>query len=204
MKKYTVAAIGLLVLIGLGFVLRGNQSLGNNPDSYATPSDWVEPPSMINPVLDKYTEVNVGGAVVLTVSDAQSWTAEIKNKKLLEFIPGVDHGTYETYPGFSALAKGQTTVVVKDSAGNEYTITILIRAKGVQLWGPASLAYELSVSVIGKSEEEAITLISRKAPEIAYRVTKRDGEGLVVTTDYRPDRINLEIEKGIVVSTNVG
>jgi hypothetical protein len=204
MKKYVVAIIGLLVLGGLGFALRGNQPSTRNTEPYVTPSDWVEPPSMINPVTDKYTEVNVGGSVVLTVQDAEKWTAKIKNKRLLEFVPGVDHGTFETYPGFTALAEGRTSVVVSDGDGNEYTVTVLIRAKGVQLWGPANLAYEISLAVIGKSENDAISLIERKGPELAYRVTKRDGEALAVTQDYRVDRINLEIENGIVVATNVG
>lgn len=36
------------------------------------------------------------------------------------------------------------------------------------------------------------------------RVTKRDGKGLMKTNDARSDRINLEIEDGIVVAQHVG
>ena len=39
--------------------------------------------------------------------------------------------------------------------------------------------------------------------ELQFRVVEEDGEGLAVTMDYRPGRINATVEDGIVVSVEV-
>ena len=37
-----------------------------------------------------------------------------------------------------------------------------------------------------------------------YRITEKDGNGLIVTADYDPKRINLDISNGIVIRARVG
>ncbi len=37
-----------------------------------------------------------------------------------------------------------------------------------------------------------------------YRVIKRDGVAQVATRDYNPERLNFEVEDGIVVGTTYG
>ena len=204
MKKILAVVLGLALVIGLGFAV-GLSSRGSRyPEPIPTMSAWVMPPSMINPKNEKYTEVNVEGAVVLVVVDAEKWTVEIGDKSLLEFIPGGDQGTYETYPGLTALAAGTTKVTAIAPDGTKYEFTVLIKEKGIPLWGPEALAAELAASVIGKTEQEAIEMINNKGGQITYRIVKRDSESFPVTMDYRMDRINLEIEKGIITSASVG
>ena len=38
----------------------------------------------------------------------------------------------------------------------------------------------------------------------AYRVTRRDGQPTTVTRDYRPDRLNFEVEDGVIVRQFLG
>lgn len=204
MKKTIAVALGMLAIGALAFSLRGNQPNKYEDTPYVTPSDWVEPPSMINPEFDRYTEVNVDGSIIINLDNAETWSAEIADPTLLRFIPGSDQGTYETFPGLTGLAKGKTTVKVSNDSGVSYQFTVLIKAKGELLWGPDALAEEIARAVIGKTEAEAVSLITGKGVGLIYRVVKRDGESFVVTTDYRTDRINLEIEKDIVVEANVG
>lgn len=204
MKKIIATALAIVAIGALAFALRGNQPVGYDEQPYVMPTDWVEPPSMINPEFDRYTEVNVDGSIVIDLDDAETWTAEIADPSLLRFIPGTDQGTYETFPGLTGLAKGKTTVTVSNGSGLSYEFTVLIKAKGELLWGPDALAEEIARAVVGKTEAEAISLITGKGVGLIYRVVKRDGESFVVTMDYRTDRINLEIEKDIVTAANVG
>ncbi len=53
----------------------------------------------------------------------------------------------------------------------------------------------------GLTESAAAQLAETR--QVPFRVVKRDGEALAVTMDYRPGRINAEVEKGIVVNYQV-
>jgi len=54
---------------------------------------------------------------------------------------------------------------------------------------------------VGMNEEAASELASEN--NIAFRVIMRDGEMLPATMDYRPGRINAQVEDGIVTSFSV-
>jgi hypothetical protein len=56
--------------------------------------------------------------------------------------------------------------------------------------------------LIGKTQVEAEGLI--KSADLRSRVVKVDGKSFVCTMDYRPDRINLTLEKGKVIDTRRG
>jgi hypothetical protein len=159
---------------------------------------------MIDPTIDSYTEVNVGGFVILMVDDSENWSVEIADPTLLKFQPGGDQGTYETYPGLEALAEGKTSVTAINGNGEKFDFVVNIKSKDSQLWGPDSMTLALAEEVIGLTEQEAIELIENKSGLIIYRVVKRDGENFPVTMDYRLDRINLEITQGTVTYAYVG
>lgn len=61
---------------------------------------------------------------------------------------------------------------------------------------------DISKSVIGQDVTDAIAKI--EAVGLKARITRRDTEVFTTTFDFREDRINLEVENGTVVSTNVG
>lgn len=55
-------------------------------------------------------------------------------------------------------------------------------------------------SYIGLSEDEAVDKAqNRNAP---YRVVRRDAESLPITHDLRPNRLNFEIDNGIVTKAS--
>jgi hypothetical protein len=57
---------------------------------------------------------------------------------------------------------------------------------------------EFGKSIVGLSEEDAVNMI--KQDNRVYRVAQRDSENYPLTMDFSPDRINLFIEKGKVIS----
>ena len=70
---------------------------------------------------------------------------------------------------------------------------------------PSAYVNAVSQEVIGMTEEEAIqTIESVSSEEVTYRVTRRDDENYAMTMDYRINRINLEIDDGIVTKTSIG
>ena len=57
-------------------------------------------------------------------------------------------------------------------------------------------------SVVGLSESDSVKLIESSG--FSARVVARDGEIFATTKDYRIDRVNISIEKDVVVSADIG
>lgn len=57
-------------------------------------------------------------------------------------------------------------------------------------------------SLIGKTKEEAANLC--RANGYFPRVVREDKIGLLTTMDFRLDRIDLDIEKGLVTNASIG
>lgn len=55
---------------------------------------------------------------------------------------------------------------------------------------------------IGKNSAETIERL--EAQGIPVRVMAEDGETFFGTMDYRPNRVNLEIEKGVITNAYAG
>jgi hypothetical protein len=72
-------------------------------------------------------------------------------------------------------------------------------------FAPSETAVAVSNEVIGMTEAEAISTIeSVSSEELTYRVTRRDDESYPMTMDYRLNRINLEIDNGVVTKASIG
>jgi len=56
---------------------------------------------------------------------------------------------------------------------------------------------------IGKKEEE-VTKELKNDGKMVYHIARRDDESFARTMDYRQDRVNLEIQAGMVVSAIIG
>jgi hypothetical protein len=70
---------------------------------------------------------------------------------------------------------------------------------------PSETAQAVSAEVIGMSEEDAIqTIEGISSEQLTVRVVRRDDENYAITMDYRLDRINLEIDNGLVTKTYIG
>ncbi len=66
---------------------------------------------------------------------------------------------------------------------------------------PAQTA-ALAESLVGMTVEEAEDAVTDAG--LAFRVASTDGEAALLTTDYRTDRINVDVEDGEVVAARVG
>ena len=70
---------------------------------------------------------------------------------------------------------------------------------------PSPTVIAVSQEVIGMTEEQAIqTIEGISSEQLAYRVVRRDDEYYPMTMDYRINRINLEIDDGLVTKTSSG
>ena len=70
---------------------------------------------------------------------------------------------------------------------------------------PSDTAQAVADEVIGMSEAEAIETIAGISSEaLTSRIVRRDEESFMITMDYRLDRINLQIDDGIVTTTSIG
>ena len=70
---------------------------------------------------------------------------------------------------------------------------------------PSETAQAIAAEVIGMSEEDAIqTIEGISSEQLTSRVVRRDDENYAVTMDYRINRINLEIDDGLVTKTSIG
>ena len=70
---------------------------------------------------------------------------------------------------------------------------------------PSATTQAVAVEVIGMSEEDAIqTIEGISSEQLTARVVRRDDENFAVTMDYRLDRINLEIDNGVVTKASIG
>ena len=70
---------------------------------------------------------------------------------------------------------------------------------------PSETAQAIAAEVIGMSEEDAIqTIEGISSEQLTSRVVRRDDENYAVTMDYRINRINLEIDAGLVTKTSIG
>ena len=70
---------------------------------------------------------------------------------------------------------------------------------------PAELeaaATEQAAAIIGSSEADARAAV--EAAGLIWRVGTRDGQPQPVTMDYRPDRITVTIDGGVVTEATVG
>ena len=57
-------------------------------------------------------------------------------------------------------------------------------------------------SIVGKTIEDAKELAGFNG--FAIRTVREDGEQFIVTMDHRMDRINIDVENGIVVAARIG
>jgi hypothetical protein len=70
---------------------------------------------------------------------------------------------------------------------------------------PSATVIAVSQEVIGMTEEQAIqTIKGISSEQLDYRVVRRDDESYPMTMDYRINRINLEIDNGLVTKTSIG
>lgn len=77
--------------------------------------------------------VQVGNVVNLTGDDTDftSWSAHIRDERIVTFSPGKDDGSAQFNPGLRAVAEGSTEVTLDNSAsGKTVTFTVDVTPKG--------------------------------------------------------------------------
>lgn len=104
------------------------------------------------------------------------------------------------------VAQGGESNIKKDENWSEYGVC-LIDGKEVEEWEYYRAAMEKA------NEEMAKTYIGRQLSEVQkefetqnqlLRIVAQDGKAMAVTADYRPDRLNVAVEKGVITDAYFG
>ena len=61
---------------------------------------------------------------------------------------------------------------------------------------------QIKEQVIGMTEEDGGKLISEN--DINYRIVIKDSKPYIITCDFKMDRLNLYIEKNIIIKCEIG
>ena len=61
---------------------------------------------------------------------------------------------------------------------------------------------QIKEQIIGMTEEDSIKLISEN--DINYRIVIKDSKPYIITCDFKMDRLNLYIEKNIIIKCEIG
>ena len=61
---------------------------------------------------------------------------------------------------------------------------------------------EMAKTYIGRSAEEVQKEFAEKNQIV--RIASQDGQAMALTADYRPDRLNIAVEKGIITDAYFG
>lgn len=74
-------------------------------------------------------EVALGNSIDLVGDDEHytTWTAEIADPSIVEFVPGRDDGSAQFNPGLTAIAVGETEVELSNEhSGDEVAFTVVV------------------------------------------------------------------------------
>ena len=152
--------------------------------------------------------------IVFVVPDGteRDYEAIVSDPAVATFTSGGDQGGWTARPGLVLNAPGTTDVVLTRDGSTVIAVTVTVLDQphaGATTEDPAlpdlSIAPQtqaLADSLPGMSEADAVAAI--EAAGLSVRITARDGEDFPITMDYRPDRIDLQIADGRVVTATIG
>ena len=179
------------------------------PGSPGVPGGNVIAPTMVDPTTATEVVVPKGSMVVLTVDSPAEWTATVEDPAIVTFQPGGSTSGYETNPGFVPGEWGSTKVTVTGPGAKSYTFTIIVKGSVTDIvsppvpdMSPTAETTALAASLMGLTEKDAFAKVEATGRTI--RLARRDKETFALTMDYRPDRINIEVDNGAVTEASIG
>ena len=174
----------------------------------ATPGGNVIAPTMIDPSTATEVSVPLGSMVVFDVQDPKGWTAIVADPSVATFQAGGDQGGWTANPGLVPVAQGTTAVTATGPDGASHTFTLTVKGQVTDIMSPmpdlgvTPETTALADSLMGMSEGEAVMKVEATGRTI--RIARRDKESFALTMDYRPDRINIEVDADMVTKVTVG
>ena len=104
---------------------------------------------------------------------------------------------------FSIRSKGRANITV--STGSKETFGVVYEpatCPTVEQMSLPVITNAQSATLVGMKKDDAISCISLM--QGVHRIAQEDGQDFALTRDYRVDRVDLTIRKGIVTKTTVG
>ena len=119
-----------------------------------------------------------------------------------------DQGGWTANPGLVPVTEGTTQVTATGPDGATHTFTLTVEGEVSDIMSPmpdlgvTPETTALADSLVGMSEGEAVMKVEATGRTI--RIARRDKENFAMTMDYRPDRINIEVDADIVTKVTIG
>ncbi len=104
---------------------------------------------------------------------------------------------------FSIRSKGRANITV--STGSKETFGVVYEpatCPTVEQMSLPVITNAQSATLVGMKKDDAISCISLM--QGVHRIAQEDGQDFALTRDYRVDRVDLTIKKGVVTKTTVG
>jgi hypothetical protein len=104
---------------------------------------------------------------------------------------------------FSIRSKGRANITVSTGSKETYgEVYQPATCPTVERMAPPVITNAQAATLVGMNKADAITCIS--SMQGIHRIAQEDGQDFALTKDYRVDRVDLTINKGIVTKTTVG
>lgn len=176
---------------------------GERPVSSSIPPMGEDPHSndsvdVLAPVLVSEDQDNVsasvGATIVLLQDDPSAWGVSATPDGVVEVLPGGEQDGYTTNTALLALIEGTTVVRLENvSTGTVRTVQVTVTG---------SLAMQVAAALPGLTLEQAEMLA--ESAGVVIRTVELDGESMIVTEDYRTDRVNVVIVDELITDATVG
>ena len=103
-----------------------------------------------------------------------------------------------------SIKEGERVTVITEPLEkfNDYTMRRTSEVTSIAAIPHTIPSEELLSGLVGLAEAEALSLLDSE--NIKHRITSRDGSRHIVTRDYIPSRVNLDITTGRIASYSLG
>lgn len=217
LNRKGLAAVGIAVM--LATTVAGCSSLkdqGNSPEPTPSMSQpQVAAPLMADitttPLLNVTLTEGEGTPTVVVLTDGTGedptkWAAKFDKEGIVTFTPGSTDGSATFNPSLTVVAAGDTTLTLTNVKSGTKVVMKIHVAPAMNpvddMQKQAGETMKFAKTLIGLVSDDAKKLAEKN--NMVYRIVMVDGQGLAVTADYSPQRIDVTLEGGKIIDVSVG
>jgi hypothetical protein len=160
------------------------------------------PPVIVTQEMGSVT-AGVGDTVVLVLDDPGRWSVTVSPPAVAELIPrGQDEG-YESNTALVVRATGRAEIRLAHDTGKVRLVQLtVVEPIGTVGDTVEARAASSALQIVGLDLDAARQRV--EAVGLVLRIVRSDGQSLIVTEDYRIDRVNVTLEAGVVIAADIG
>jgi hypothetical protein len=127
---------------------------------------------------------------------------------IVKYVPASNFAGFRQHDAYLKPLKAGDTTLTLMRPGNDKIYTIAITVAPAIVGNPVNAAKQIAKAeriakkIIGLEANKAMNIVNGYG--YTYRIINLNGEPLTVTLDYRTDRIDVTVQKGIIIDATVG